>query len=433
MREMAKDPCEPDPDRRRRAWTTAAAIAGCGLLARIILAFAIVPQWERSAGVPHDPDSYIVLARSLVDHGSFGFGSQGADPTTVRGPGYPAWLGLGILLGGDDPRWMGVWGGIPGLIVAAAIAFLLARRAGMLAAIIGGSIAAIHPIPAIVASRVMGDDFTAATGVAGLLVWDVALREKRRGRACALSAAAGLLLALHMLTRASGVLTLAAAAGFALARRPRRPAIAVLLVGVALLPPLLWSVRSSRLEGRFVFVHSLAAYNFWVGEALDRLGTGGEKGARWGEVTRLVLAQSGRSGEEADRFWYGDLTPRETAAFDGALARSAVRRVAQDPLGYAARAARGIAQFWYQAETRSRSWQYLIAALPVLILALAGAWSCLRGGGDGAFLAALLLAFILLHDAAYAATFPMARMSVQVYPALAYLAGCFRGTCGSGR
>ena len=391
---------------------------------RIVLACAIVPQYEKRAGVPSDPDAYLVLAGSLLDHGSLGFGSQGADPTTVRGPAFPAWLALGILALGDDPRWIGIWSGIPGVLVAAAIAFVLKRRASTLAAVVGGSIAAIHPLPAFVASRVMGDDFTGATGVAGLLLWDVALREERPGRSFVWSAGAGLLLAVQMLARATGILTLGAAAGLALARRPRRPALLALLAVVALLPPLAWSVRSSRLEGRFVFVHSLGAYNFWLGEAFDRFGKQGEGGAGWGEAKRFALAQAGRSGDEAVRFWYGDLTPRQAAELDSGLARSAWDRIVRDPAGYLARFGRGLAFFWYRAETiHSRSLQYLIVALPVLILSVAGAAASIRRGGDGASLAALLVTFILLHNVAYAATIPMARMSMQVYGALAYLAG----------
>ena len=186
-----------------------------------------------------------------------------------------------------------------------------------------------------------------------------------------------------------------------------------------MLPPLLWSVRSSRLEGRPVFVHSLIAYNFWVGEGFDRYGTGEPPGGNWTKIRDLVLSEGGVSDEHPERFWYGTLEPREAAELESKLAGAAMTRVTSDPLGYVWRSIKGLGRYWFQAQTATRSLQYLALALPVLLLALLGVRPVLEGDTLGR----LLLAMLVLHNVAYAAVLPMARMSVQVYPCLAYLAG----------
>jgi hypothetical protein len=59
----------------------------------------------------------------------------------------------------------------------------------------------------------------------------------------------------------------------------------------------------------------------------------------------------------------------------------------------------------------------------MLLLAGVGAWRILSGEPRADVLGLTLIVLVVLHNAAYAVTWPMARMSVQVYPAVAYLAG----------
>ncbi len=60
-------------------------------------------------------------------------------------------------------------------------------------------------------------------------------------------------------------------------------------------------------------VQSLAAYNFWIGEGLDRFGTGDATGGRWAEITAFVLETAGKHDVDPARFWYGTLEPHEVA------------------------------------------------------------------------------------------------------------------------
>ncbi len=410
-------------DEARRAMAVGLAFFLLGLVLRIVACFWVVPAWEEAAGVAAAPDGYPDLARSLVDDGVLGYPPPGASPTTVRGPGFPVWLAGGILIGTDGSRWLGLWGSLPGLFAGVLLAWLLARRLGVAAGVLGGVVAVAHPLSLFVAARTMGDDFYGALGFVALVCLTIALDRPKTRETLAWTALAGALLAAQMLTRATGLLTLLAAVAIVVLRRPIRWRQLAVLIVVALLPPLTWSVRTSLLEGRAVFVHSLAAYNFWVGEGLDRYGAGDATGGHWADITALVLDTAGKRDVDSRRFWYGTLAPREAAKIERVLGRKAVERVRDEPLGYAARFARGIGRFWIQAMTRTRTLQYVAVVVPVLVLAIVGVVRLRSAHPERDPLPLLLIVTIVLHNVAYAATLPAARLSVQVYLALAYLAG----------
>jgi hypothetical protein len=269
----------------------------------------------------------------------------------------------------------------------------------------------------------MGDDFYGAVGFVALLAWSRALRNGPRRTVLAWTAGAGLLLAVLMLSRSSGLLTLVAAVLVGLRPRAARVSPTLVLVALALAPPLAWSLRSSSLEGRPVFVHSLVAYNFWLGEGYDRAQATAGRGDRYPDALRFVLHQAGYPEKEAGRFWYGELQPREVADLEHKLSRDAIERIRRNPLSYAGRFARGLVQYWFRAQTTRRTLQYVLACLPVLVLAAYGLWTQRGRARRGDALVLLLGLNLALHDIAYAAVLPMARLSVQVYPALAYLVG----------
>jgi hypothetical protein len=72
----------------------------------------------------------------------------------------------------------------------------------------------------------------------------------------------------------------------------------------------------------------------------------------------------------------------------------------------------GLFWLWVRAETATRTLQYALVALPLVVMGLIG---LSRAGSR-------ILA-VLAHVAIYAAVCPMARFSVQFYPILSYLAG----------
>lgn len=401
-------------------WPVAAAVA-VAVLWRLIVAVWLVPAWEQRTGTASFPDDYPVLARSLLDEGTLGFSPHGGPHvTTIRGPGFPLFLAAGIFLGGDDGRWLGFWSAVPALVLAVFLTLAVRRRYGVVPAACAFAFLALHPLAAFTSARVMSDEFSAACCFGGLLLWESARRVgSRQGTLRAI--AAGSLFALGILTRSVAVLALLGIVVIECRRRPAAPRLLALLAVVALLPPIFWSIRTSRLEGRPVFVHSLAAYNFWVGEGFQRYGHGWARPGTWAKVTDL-LEKTGDIPDAGERpFHYSDLDPEQAAKMERSLGRAAVAWVLRNPLSYAWRVLNGLWRFWAQAQSPARTAQYALLILPALLFALPavlpGRGSPLRNDPLGA----TCVLTIATHMLAYALLMAMARCSVQVFPHVAWL------------
>lgn len=406
--------------RNDRALRVIGTVLLVGVVARVLMAAWFVPAWEASAGVGSFPDAYPVLARSILDEGTLGYGEYGATPTTLRGPGFPLWLALGMLFGLSGPIALGLWTSVPGLVCGALIARLLARRYGNAAGLFGGLVAVAHPLVVFTSARTMGDEVYGVLGFVAIAALVLPKGRKTFGAgSVVLSATAS---ALQILTRATGILTWIAIAltGLLFEPRLRRRAAVVLLA--AAIPVAAWSVRSSLLERRPVIVHSLLGYNFWFGEALFRLGESRDAGATRKAAYRLIADKAGMPEFEDPNFWYAGLEPGESSRMERRLLGAAREQILSEPLAYLRRCLLGTVRFWIGADSPRRASLYAAAGLPLLLLALIGLVerNKLESGIDPLVLP--LAVTVVLHDLAYAAVWPMARMSVQVYPALAYLA-----------
>jgi hypothetical protein len=401
----------------------ATAILLLGIVTRLVTSLWLVPAWEQRAGLASTPDHYPTLALSLLDHHELGYLNEGASPTTIRGPGYPLWLAVVMTCGVSDTRWFGVWTALPMILLTALFAAWLARRIGVRYALLFASLALLHPLPAFISARTMSDEFYAALGLAAVWGWVLARSTSSARTRWFLVIGCGALISLQLLTRSTGLVTLGAIFVFTLSAWRGAWRELMLLVLLALTPALVWSVRSSQLEGRPVFVHSLAAYNFWYGEALDRLPLDDARGRNHQVAVEQILRLGGRDPSEAPRFWYGTLTPREVSSMETRLSRAARENIAEQPLDYACRVGRGLVWFWIRAETKTRTLQYAVAIVPLLLLAIVGAWRGLSRLDDSLrSLAQLSIGVALGHNLLYAASFPAARMCVQVFPLLTLLA-----------
>lgn len=391
------------------------------VLWRLILAVWIVPAWERARNLQPFPDNYPGLARSLLERQEFGYGpGEGAERTTVRGPGFPLWLALGMLLGGGNGRWLGFWSAVPILIVAPLLAVRARRRYGRLAAGCAFVFLAFHPLPGVLTARSMSDEFYAACGFGAIFLWARTVRSSGVRSAWA-GGAAGALLAMTMLTRTCGSLFLLVLFALGLRIRPRRTIPLAVMTIVALGPPLAWSVRTSRLEGRPVFVHSLAAYNFWTGEGSERFGYNWNSRKVWGRILALISSKGRVPRSQVKDFYYPDLEPAEVATMERGLGASAVKYVIGHPVRYGWRVIKGLYKFWVQAQSSRRTLEYCLLLLPVALAMV----PLLRPGSFPPLasdpMAAACALVVLTHMVSYAAFFAVARFGVQVYPAAAWL------------
>ena len=392
------------PRAPRRTLVLAGAAILAGLLVRGIATFGVVPYLEQAENVGSTPDDYVGLARCLASEGTLAF-PPCASPTTLRGPGFPAWLALPLLpLPRLSDRALAFWGAIPSILIGGLLVAWCERRLGLAAALLAAGVL-LHPLPVFMTARGMSDEAMGSLAVAGIVL---AVEKRTLPAALCLGAA--------MLVRANAAIALAALAvvsvgGGRAALRRFAP-----LAALALLPALAWSIRSSALEGRPVFVHSLGAYSFWIGEFIDSSG-GRYAPSDWSRMHLEIARRGGGEPTDPGRFWYASLTPRETARLEAALTRAAVERIREAPAAFAGRVLRGLPRFWVGASTEQRSRQYALITAPVLLLAAIGAVRLGR-----APIRWPLAVFVAGTCLLFAATEPIARASVEVYPALALLA-----------
>ncbi|RMF75663.1 MAG: hypothetical protein D6738_03350 [Acidobacteria bacterium] len=390
------------------------------LLLRIMVALWLVPAWERTTNVSQFPDLYPQLAAGLLADHTLSFAGVSQTPTIVRGPGFPAYLALGLLIL-SKPTWLRVWSVLPGILLAVGLGQALCRRFGRMVGISAAAIVGGHPLAVVVSARVMSDEFVAFASAAAIGV----LFTARRWEPSRLTLSV-LLFNVAILSRATAVLALLATAiaafRFDKDRTPTQRALFTsLLVLFALIGPAFWSIRSSRLAGTPVFVHSLAYYNIWMGIAHDRAGIG----RSWQETWRAERAILGRlapdiMGADGTR-GYATLSPLDTATLERRLAAALARDLKRHPAQHLLRGARGLLRFWWQAQTQGRTRQYFLAQAPLLVLTLVGlcTYFCRRQQHAAHPLLDAFALWLLATNIAYAWTLPMARMSVQVLPATA--------------
>jgi 4-amino-4-deoxy-L-arabinose transferase-like glycosyltransferase len=387
-----------------------------------LFATVLVPHLERQAHVAADADHYTELAASLIDRGEFGFAAPGFTPTSVRGPGFPVWLAIGMLLGGRSTGWVAFWACVPGLLAALTIAIVLGRSHGRIVGLAGGLLCAAHPLVCFVSARALPDEFYGAALFVGLVAWQRSLRSVRTPHLLGWATLAGLLLCAASLTRvtALGVLIVLAAIGLLTRPRRLRSCAVVVLVAASLLGP--WTWRTSALVGRPTFVESLAGYNFWLGESADRYGFAPDFGVSRARAHELMAREAGTQETRSPSFWYATLSPREARTFDEKLVDAGLTRIGKLPLSYAGRCVSGLLWFWIRAETAPRTIQYALIALPLVALSLFGLSRMLARPEPGELPVGLVVAIVVFHVVIYAASCPMARYSVQVYPLMCYLA-----------
>jgi hypothetical protein len=388
-------------------------VAGLALVVRLAFAFVVVPAWEARSGIAPFPDRYPELARNLWSRGILGYEDF---PTTTRGPGFALWLVPAVASGIGDARWIGLWSCVPGVVGAALITLCLWRR-GSAAAMAAGAIAGCHPVAAFTSSRALADEWY------GVLVFVAAVGLLDGGFGASMRAwraAATAALALALLTRPTAAIAVVAIGIAALVELGDRRRLRGALLLLALIPSLAWSVRSSRLEGRPVFVNSLLAYNFWLGEAQARAPVGAGSGSLRSEALRLMADEGGYAPAKAPGFWYGSLAPPETARMETALTAGALDLIGSHPVRYLGRVVRGLGSFWFQADSLATSLLYGAFLVPLIGLAVLG---LVRGARAREGLVVAAFGIVAAHNVFYASTVPAARSAVQLVPLLAFLAG----------
>ena len=256
-------------------WRTAlVAIVAAGLILRVGVVFAS-PDFKPN----FDSADYDRLAAGLVETGDMPHAISdvvpGGGPTAFRPPGLTHTLAAVYAVVGVDPperRWKAarLTLALFGTAVVALAALVAFQLAGATAALLAAALTAFDPTLVMVGSSLL----TESIFIALMLAAAAAILRFRACGAWRWALAAGVLGGLTSLTRANGVLVLAAVAAAAFRTR-RAAAIAVLACGVVVIAP--WTIRNAVELDAFVPVSSETG--FTVAGMYNELAD--ERRARW--------------------------------------------------------------------------------------------------------------------------------------------------------
>jgi 4-amino-4-deoxy-L-arabinose transferase-like glycosyltransferase len=229
------------------------AILASALLAR--LAFVVI--MPRAILWP-DGLEYEAVARSLVEHGTFGL-------QTLRPPGYPVLIAGVYALFGEDLLALRVVEAVLGSASVLVLGLAGAATFGRTAGLIAGALMALHPVLAFLPSTQYSENTLVFVLVLALAAVFSAWRQGGLWR----WAIAGVLFGVAALVRPTTVFMLPGLGlGLLIAQRAAgRVRITPLLVAmIALfLTVAPWVVRNHQIHGRWFFIASGGGRQFWVG------------------------------------------------------------------------------------------------------------------------------------------------------------------------
>lgn len=291
-----------------RRWIVACVAAGFVLR----VAFALL-YWTGQP-LTHDEREYLALARSLARGEGYRYPADEPEPGTSqqfgRAPGYPAFLSLFITPVPTDhvPRRVQIVQAGVGAIGIFLIAAIATRAGGPRAGLAAAALAAIYPpliwMPAYALSETLYS--TVALAAASVLATKKGDRHPCSPRKVTVTCFGAALIGAAMLIRPAMVLFLPLAAGWMVARRAYRDA--AVLVVVAALVVLPWTIRNHRVYGRWIAVASEGGVTFWTGN--HPLAKGDGDLAANPDLKRAELAfrsaHPGLTPEQMEPFYYRD-------------------------------------------------------------------------------------------------------------------------------
>ncbi|MBW3623199.1 MAG: glycosyltransferase family 39 protein [Armatimonadetes bacterium] len=236
------------------------------LLALVLCAHLLVAWVSRNGLIQDDSESYVLLARNLVQGNGYVF-EPGQVPTAWRAPGYVVLMSAVFRVAGESLMAVRVvhaflW------VLTTLFVYLLARKTvGPRAAFWAAGITGFYPEFLGFTGLIWSENLFICLFVAALYGLTF-LREKRP---LALYAGIGILLGAAILTRSTAVVLLPVI-GFMVFYRGYK-ADTALRAGVVTVVTLLivgsWTVRNWNLHHQFILVESNVGYNLYVGYRPD--------------------------------------------------------------------------------------------------------------------------------------------------------------------
>lgn len=354
----------------------------------LIVAFALrlVAGWAWQARLDGpfgfgDSESYWRLARAIASGEPYGIGEGRA----FRTPGYPLLLAPVFLLTGGEPSvtWARAESALLGTLSVGAVWWLgrtlFDARAGLVAA----SIAAVYPGAIAIGALILSEAPFCPLMLLHLILWTAAWHARSARHAAVLAGSAGLAAGAATLVRPSWLLFVpfAIAVGLAAGRqRSRHLGVGAMVLAGLVAAMIPWWARNARLTGHFVPTTLQVGASLYDG--LNARATGASNMAWSDEATaRFLRSQRASAGIGQDGA-NGSLEyrlDRQLRAESLSWARAHPGRVAQ----LAAIKFVRVWNFWPN-EAAFSAWPIRLAVLityvPVMVLAVMGAWATIHRG-----------------------------------------------------
>ncbi|MDY0166978.1 MAG: glycosyltransferase family 39 protein [Thermoguttaceae bacterium] len=396
----------------RHAWKQ----VGCVLLVALAVrlgAAALWHHWAEGRFFFGDSESYWQLGRAIARCDDYRFAPDGLDARVFRTPGYPLLLAPLFLIGGDEPPlfWARIQGAVVGTLVVGAACCLAWKLFGRWAGLAAGLAAAVYPGAVATSPMVLTETPFSLLMVLQLCAWCAAWRGTSGTRAVWLGLATGAAAGAAVLVRPSwllftpGVVALVwAAQCLGLGRKSgsgrvkstvpgersrwNEPAVGMAVLAAMLVVLAPWWIRNWRVTGYFVPTTLQVGASLYDGISPQATG-----------ASDMVFVE-GFVDEERRRD--ADPVPFEVR-LDRRMRREAVEWAKQHPGRVAHLAAVKFVRMWnvWPNEPQLSSWPVrLIVAgtyVPIMVLALAGAWRTFRLGWPYVLCWLPAVYFTLLH------------------------------------
>ncbi len=196
--------------------------------------------------------------------------------SSVARPGYP--LFLAAIGGGREPAdatplRVKAAQAVVGAVGVWLIGLLALRAGGGRAGVTAAAIAAVYPPLLSMPSYVLSETLYSTVALASALILQNALSSRPGSRPAIVQASlAGLLVGIGALIRPAMLFFLPVAAVWLCATRRAR--LALLIVAMALVPIVPWTIRNVRVYERFVLIASEGGVTFWTGNHPLAVGEG---------------------------------------------------------------------------------------------------------------------------------------------------------------
>lgn len=354
--------------------------------------------WWQSRQLPDRPfafgDSYSYweLARAMAAGEPYRFHSD--DARVFRTPGYPAVLSVLYLIWRGEPPVLAAraLGAVFGTLAALGVYLLGRNLFDELTGLVAATLVAVYPGLVALSVFVLSEAPFCGLMALQLALWVIAWRGERRGSSIVWAVAAGLLGAAATLVRPSWLFftPLAAVLGLLSTARPRSALIAVGVVAGFVIGMLPWWARNYLVIGRPVLTTLQVGASLYDG--LNPQATGGS------DMNFVPRFEQELRGEPVS----ADAAPFEYR-LDERLRDAAIDWARAHPRRALELAAIKIKRLWnvWPNEPQFRSWPLrLIVAvtyLPLMALALVGAWRFRRRGFPIVLCALPAMYFTALH------------------------------------